>query len=155
MDATTRGQPPKILRPGVREKILSALSKGATYNLACGYGGVAYNTFREWMKKGEPLVGLFEEQLEVHPDKVYHDFYCDVRRVESYTALKWLEKIDRAADIHWQAAAWKLERRHPLEFGRVTFEAKEDAADESLSKARSEVSKLKGDENGRSSPTEG
>ena len=154
MDVQNKGQPLKLLKPGVKEKILAALAKGATYNIACGYAGIAYQTFREWIKRGEPLGNMFEEQIDEHPDKVYYEFYCDVKRVESYAAIKWLEKIDEASTFHWQAAAWKLERRHPNEYGRVVPENKEDTADASIQKARSEVTKLKGDDHGRSAPTE-
>jgi transposase len=153
MDAPIKGQPLKLLRPGVKEKILTALSKGATYNLTCGYAGIGYNTFNEWMKKGKALTDMFEEQIENHPHKVYYDLYCDVKRVESYAALKWLEKIDAAANVHWQAAAWKLERRYPNEYGRIINESKEESEDNTVKKARSEVLKLKGDDHGRSPAT--
>jgi transposase len=144
------GQPPKLLKPGVKEKILAALSKGATYHLACGYAGIAYNTFREYIKKGEKLLDLFEEQIDIHPDKIYYEFYCDVKRVESYAAIKWLEKIDRASEIHWQAAAWKLERRHPDDYGKQINEQKVNLEDELLRKAQEEVLKLKKEAHDRS-----
>lgn len=155
MDALERGQPLKLNKPGVREKFLSAIAKGASYQIACGYAGIAYQTLRVYMLKGEAIMDLHEEQIEEHPDKVYLDFYCDVRRVESYAALKWLEKIDEASQFHWQAAAWKLERRHPEDYGRYDKDAnKQGSEDDSLNKARSEVTKLKGDEHGRSTSTE-
>jgi hypothetical protein len=134
----------------VKEKFLTALAKGASYCIACGYAGISYNTLRRWMKAAEAIADLFEEQIETHPDRVYFDFYCDVRRVESYAALKWLEKIDEASQFHWQAAAWKLERRHPNDYGRVVNENRVDADDTTLQKARDEVAKLKADADGRS-----
>ena len=34
--------------------------------------------------------------------------------------MGWLAKIEQAANQgHWQAAAWKLERRYPQEYGRT------------------------------------
>jgi transposase len=150
MEELERGQPLKLLKPGVREKFLTAIAKGASYHIACGYAGISYQTLRRWMKSGEAIADLFEEQIDVHPDKLYFDFFCDVRRVESYAALKWLEKIDEASQFHWQAAAWKLERRHPEDYGRQERESKGDAEDSMLQKARDEVDKLKGDGNGRS-----
>ena len=155
MDALEKGQPLKLLKPGVKEKFLAAIAKGASYHIACGYAGISYQTLRRWMKAGEAIADLFEEQIEIHPDQVYLEFYCDVRRVESYAALKWLEKIDEASQFHWQAAAWKLERRHPNDYGRVVNENKEAGEDNSLEKARSEVNKLKGDDHGRSASTTG
>lgn len=152
-DNLVRGHPPKLLQPGVREKILSALSKGASYRIACGYAGVAYQTFRNWMKIAEDMMDLHEEQIDAHIHKYVYDFYWEVKRIESYAACKWLEKIDAASDFHWQAAAWKLERRFPDDFGRFEREEKSEE-DSSLDKARSEVSKLKDDDHGRSTSTE-
>src|SRR6185503_13273996 len=114
-----RGQPPKIAQAGVKERFLTAIAKGASYQIACGFAGFSYNTLRRWMLKGEALLDLHEETIEAHEDKIYYDFYCEVKRVESYAALKWLDKVDKASDIHWQAAAWKLERRYPHDFGKV------------------------------------
>ena len=146
------GQPCKLLKPGVKEKLLSAISKGASYNLTCGYAGIAYQTFRDWIKRGEALLSLTDEEIESHPHKVYYDLLCDVKRVEAYAALKWLEKIDEASNFHWQAAAWKLERRHPEEFGRYDKDARKDESNSDVDKARSEVSKLKGEGNGSTTP---
>lgn len=155
MEELERGQPLKLLKPGVREKFLTAIAKGASYHIACGYAGISYQTLRRWMKSGEAISDLFEEQIEVHEDRLYLEFYCDVKRVESYAALKWLEKIDEASQFHWQAAAWKLERRHPEDYGRQEREGKNEAEDSMLHKARAEVDKLKGDGNGRSPSTSG
>ena len=149
MEELERGQPLKLLKPGVREKFLTAIAKGASYHIACGYAGISYQTLRRWMKSGEAIADLFEEQIEIHPHKICFEFYCDILRVQSYAALKWLEKIDEASQFHWQAAAWKLERRHPEDYGRQERERKGDAEDSMLQKARDEVDKLKGDGNGR------
>lgn len=147
-----KGQPLKLEKPGVKEKFLAAIAKGASYNIACGYAGFHYQTLRRWMIRGEALMDMHEEQIETHPDKVYYDFYCDVRRVESYAAITWLDKIDKASEIHWQAAAWKLERRYPDEYGRVTKEQTDEEKDSSIEKAKQEVTKLKADNNGRPAP---
>jgi transposase len=148
MEELERGQPLKLQKPGVREKFLAAIARGASYHIACGYAGFHYNTLRRWMIRGEALMELHEEQLDAHPDKIYYEFYCDVKRVESYAAIQWLEKIDKASEIHWQAAAWKLERRHPEDYGRRDKDDNKEEEDTSFNKARDEVSKLKGDNNG-------
>lgn len=149
------GQPPKIDKPGLKERFLVALGKGASYQIACGYAGIAYQTLRRWMIKAEAIAEMHEEQLENHPDKKYYDFYCEVRRVESYAALKWLEKIDEAASVHWQAAAWKLERRFPEDYGRQERAQNPDSAEDAVKRAKDEVLRLAGDNNGRSPSAEG
>jgi transposase len=86
--------------PEIIAKIIEAIKMGATYELAAGYAGVSYETLRQWMR-----------------DKPA--FLEDMKRAEGTAAMVWLAKIERAAsDGNWQAAAWKLERRHPEMYGR-------------------------------------
>lgn len=81
---------------------------GATYELAAQYGGVAYNTFNEWMKRG---------QEETEGD--FSEFYEAIKSAEGKAVVGWLAKIEKAATGgNWQAAAWKLERRYPRDYGR-------------------------------------
>lgn len=100
------GRPSK-LTPETQTRIVQAIRVGATYELAAQFGGIAYNTFNEWMKKGEDAKA-----------GRYRDFYEAVKEAEGDAAIKWLAVIDKAAADSWQAAAWKLERRYPNEYGR-------------------------------------
>lgn len=80
-----------------------AIAMGATYRLACKYAGISEDTFARWRKSAE-----FAERLE---------------KAEGAAALGWLAKIERAANEGtWQAAAWKLERLYPQEYGRTVQE---------------------------------
>lgn len=100
------------LTPETQQKITEAIELGATYELAANYGGVAYNTFNEWMKAGEDA-----------PAGVKREFYEAVKEAEGRAAVKWLAKIEKAAsEGNWQAAAWKLERRYPGDYGRTRTE---------------------------------
>lgn len=84
--------------------IVQALSMGATYELAAQYAGITYETFNQWSKT-KPA---FSEA---------------VKKAEGEAVVKWLAKIEKAAsDGNWQAAAWKLERRYPREYGRQVIE---------------------------------
>jgi hypothetical protein len=87
--------------PDVQQRICDAIALGATYDLAAKYGGVTYETFNEW-RKHKPS---FSEALQ---------------EAEGRAAIGWLTKIEHAATQGtWQAAAWKLERRYPDEYGRT------------------------------------
>lgn len=99
---------PVKLTPEAQEKICDAIRLGATYALAAGYGGIVYNTFNKWMRRGrEQKTGC------------YRNFYESVKQAEGEGALAWLRKIEEAAsEGNWQAAAWKLERRYPRDYGR-------------------------------------
>lgn len=93
-------------------KIIQAIRMGATYDLAAKFGGITYQTFNEWRKKGEEA-----------KSGAYRDFVDAVERAEGEAAIGWLAKIEKAAtDGNWQAAAWKLERRYPREYGRQVHE---------------------------------
>lgn len=83
------------------KKITDAIKLGATYELACGYAGIHYDTFNEWRKKKS-------------------EFSDALKAAEGIAAVGWLAKIEKAAsDGNWAAAAWKLERRYPEEYGRI------------------------------------
>lgn len=94
------GRPPKFT-PETREKLFFAIRKGAPYELACNYAGICFTTFRKWIIEAES-----------GNDAEFAQFLKDLRVAEGSTALVWMDKIDNAMDEHWQAAAWKLERRH-------------------------------------------
>ena len=104
------GRPSK-LTPEVQKRITDAIRVGATYELAAQYGGVDYATFNNWMKAGEAA-----------QTGRYFEFFQAVKSSEGDAAIKWLAVIDKASIEQWQAAAWKLERRYPREYGRQVHE---------------------------------
>jgi predicted nucleic-acid-binding protein len=91
---------PTKYTPETVQKITQAIELGATYELACGYAGIHYDTFNEWQKNKA-------------------EFSDAVKAAEGRAAVKWLAKIEAAAAKSWQAAAWKLERRYPDKYGRT------------------------------------
>lgn len=93
------GRPSKYT-PEYTEKILEAIRLGAPLTHACNYAGVHFDTFNEWRK-------------------LYPEFSEQVKTAEGAMIKTCLEQIDTAAtNGNWQAAAWRLERRYPHEFGR-------------------------------------
>lgn len=95
---------PTKYTPDVVKRITDAIKLGATYELAAAYGGITYDTFNDWNKR-KP------------------EFSKAIKDAEGEGATKWLAKIEQAAsDGAWQAAAWKLERRYPQQYGRTVTE---------------------------------
>jgi hypothetical protein len=96
--------------PEIIDKILNAIAVGAPFTHACNYAGISFETFNEW-RKGKPE---FSEQ---------------VKEAEGKAVIGWLARIEQAAkEGNWTAAAWKLERRFPEDFGRrdkVTIDVKQ------------------------------
>jgi hypothetical protein len=116
---------PTKLTAETQAKIERAIRMGATYELAAKFGGVSYNTFNEWRKRGEaelerrdnPRVKEGTEQwIQEQP---FLEFYETIQKAEGDAAVGWLAKIEKSAnDGSWQAAAWKLERRYPENYNR-------------------------------------
>lgn len=103
---------PTALDDQTQAVIVRAISVGATFEAAANAGGVVYNTFNEWMKKGEAA-----------KSGKYRDFYEAVKKAKGNRQIRWLAQIEKAADGgNWQAAAWKLERTEPKNFGRQRVE---------------------------------
>jgi len=101
-----RGQPTKFTEE-VKEKIIHAVSKGAPNVLACDYAGINISTMRNW------------RLLAKEGNEDYVQFFIRLKEARGNSTVHWLEKIDEAsAKGQWQAAAWKLERRHYKHFGR-------------------------------------
>jgi hypothetical protein len=86
--------------PEVVKRLTDAIRLGATYELACAYAGISEDSFARWRAK-------------------YADFAEAIKEAEGGAAVGWLARIEQAAkDGTWQAAAWKLERRYPEQYGR-------------------------------------
>ena len=104
----TIGRPSKLTEK-TKKRLLKALQKGATQAEAARYSGIGESTFYRWMEKGAARKrGQFREFREA------------VKRTESEAVMISLDTIGKAEKRgDWRAAAWKLERRHPNEWGRI------------------------------------
>lgn len=98
---------PTKLTPTTVQRLTQALRIGADYKLACGYAGISYGCFREWMKAGEQAKrGQFFE------------FYEAVEKARADAAMGWLAKIEAAANAgNWKAAQYKLACLYPETYG--------------------------------------
>jgi hypothetical protein len=106
----------------VIQRLTQALSMGATYEHACHFAGIAYSTFRTWITAAEAAITRLGENSKARPTKAeqpFLEFLEVVKRAEGQAVMTWLLKIEAAASEHWQAAAWKLERRYPEQYGRT------------------------------------
>lgn len=101
------GRPTKYT-PATVKRIVDAIRVGATFEMACAYGGISHETFCEWRRK-------------------YPEFLEAVKAAEGAGVVTWLAVIEQAAkDGAWQAAAWKLERKYPQQYGRRVINSFED-----------------------------
>lgn len=114
---------PTKLTPDVQARIEQALRIGSTYELAAQYGGIGYDCFNEYRKRGKAELDRVQEnpKASIRAEELpFVQFYEATQKAESEGAMGWLAKIEKAAnDGNWQAAAWKLERRYPKDYGRT------------------------------------
>ena len=102
---------PSKYTPEVVKKICRAIELGATYELAAKYAGTSYETFNTW-RNTKP------------------QFSQAISEAEGKAAHGWLSMIeDSAASGQWTAAAWKLERRYPHDYGKTVQEQQHTGKD--------------------------
>lgn len=103
------GRPTKRT-PEREQRLLTALAAGNTRKAACHYAGIDLHTLGRWMQ-----IATFATAIE---------------KAETDAEVRFVAQIAKAAqDGTWQAAAWWLERRRPLDYGRTWLTASEDAVE--------------------------
>lgn len=90
---------PSKRTPEREARLLQALASGNTRRAACAHAGISDETFSTWCKR-------------------YLDFLEAVQKAEAAAEVRAVATIIRASDKQWQAAAWWLERRRPVDFAR-------------------------------------
>lgn len=96
-----------LFTPEVRERIVLAISKGATHRLAAKAGGVSARTLKNWLTKGEE-----EESGD------FHQFWLACEDAEQEHALGILEELHETAKATKSVAGltWILEHRYGSDF---------------------------------------
>lgn len=79
--------------------IEEAILMGANNETAAMAAGIKRDTFQRWMRD-------------------IPEFNLRINQARAKRAVSWLKVIEASAAEHWQAAAWKLERTDPKQFGR-------------------------------------
>ena len=113
------GAPPKVRKPGRRTKLtddlidkICVLVRAGNYvETAAAYAGVHKETLYQWFRRGASS-----------RRGIYRRFADAVLKATAEAELRDLQIIaSAAANGQWQAAAWRLERRVPLRWGRRDF----------------------------------
>jgi hypothetical protein len=95
----------------VQEAICNSILLGSYVETAAIAAGITKETFYAWLKQGN------KAKEHGHSTK-FSRFSDAVNKAMADATIRDLDRIDRAADSQWQAAAWKLERKHPQQWGR-------------------------------------
>ncbi len=79
--------------------ILDNISNGGTIGVSCLAAGVAYTTFRDWVK-ADPSLSV------------------DLKRANTEFELRHVRNIQTMSTDDWKASAWLLERKFPKRYSR-------------------------------------
>lgn len=97
---------PSSLTPEVEERILYALRQGNYRSAAAKAAGVSFDCFREWVRKGNRGI------------EPYAAFNAKLKEAEGESEAALVTTIRTAAEKHWAAAAWLLERKYAPKWGK-------------------------------------
>ena len=95
--------------PALEKRLVDALRLGATDTLACQYAGISTDTLSRWQHASAAFAAV-------------------LTRARGELGVGLLATIEQAARLDWRAAAWKLERRWPQDYGRQILTLEGDAA---------------------------
>lgn len=96
------------LTPERADKILALIRAGNDKKVAAQASGIDESTFYNWIRAGEAAKSgdLFQ-------------FFQSVKIAEAEAEARMVAIIAKAAVDTWTAAAWYLERKHPMRWARV------------------------------------
>ncbi len=98
--------PKTKLTPEVIASLKISIENGQSIEDACLLAGIGKTSFYDWVKRAE------------RGEKPYVALLNAVKSAEAMDKQWHLNNIRRHAIKSWQASAWYLERRWPMEFGR-------------------------------------
>lgn len=103
------------------EAICDAISIGATYEIAAGYGRVSQRVFYYWMDRGRKELERLETNPKALPDpdeRKYMQFLQKVYEANNDAAISWLNVINNSAAVDPVWARYLLEQRFPKDYGQ-------------------------------------
>ena len=106
-----------LLTPALITIVVLSIEEGLSYKDAANIASVNERTFYYWLARGRKLDTNNVEQMSEY-EQLCLQFFHGVQKAVPQQKQNLIQKIMKAADRNWQAAAWMLERKYPDEFGR-------------------------------------
>ena len=100
------GRPTK-LTPQIQDDLCRVVAMGNYLETACAFVGVSTATVRDWMRRGARA-----------KRGIYVEFLAAIKRAMAQGEVRDVATIVQASRENWQAAAWRLERKHWKRWGR-------------------------------------
>lgn len=114
------GRPVK-LTPELQEEICKAISAGNYIEPSAARAGVSKSSLYSWLKRAGVELDRVRRGVIARPARKelkYIEFLDAVKRAEAEAEARDVAIISKAALTQWQAAAWRLERKHFSRWGR-------------------------------------
>ena len=141
---------PTKLNDEIQAKIINAIKAGNYMETAAAYAGISKSTFYDWLRRGRREKERLEKNERHRPRKSevgYLEFSDAVEKALAESEMRDVLVISKAAELQWQAAAWRLERKFPDRWGRKLQQQIEHSGDLNIAKKAQEIEKkLFGDE---------
>ena len=99
---------PTRLTPERAARIVALIRAGNYLEVAASAAGVSRTSLRRWLKIGD--------RMKTGP---HADFAAAVEKASGEAECRDVALISKAAAEHWQAAAWRLERKNSSRWGRT------------------------------------
>ena len=99
-------------------KIVEATQYGNYATVICDYVGISTVSLANWLRKGEELSEKDEDELN-DEERLFVKLFFDVRKARGLSEMRAVERIRKAGEQDWKAAAWFLERTATARWGRV------------------------------------
>jgi len=125
------GRPSKLTDELI-EKVSQAIRNGAYIETAMKFVGVHVDQFYEWNKRAvkEIKERMESELLDIKREnkyEIYVRFHEAIQKAMAESEMFDLNVITKAArDGHWQASAWRLERKYPKRYGQGRTDSPEE-----------------------------
>lgn len=110
---------PLGLTTEIQEAMMQAVSAGAYMETAAAYAGITKDTLYRWLKRGARARRELGRGKRITVDDRRLVAFSDaLKKAAAAAEVADLKIIGKAARRTWQAAAWRLERKHPDRWGR-------------------------------------
>lgn len=101
------GGRPTILTPEIQQIIVEYVQAGSYIEAAAAAAGISKPTVYDWLKRGAK-----------EPGTIFEEFSNAVKKGLAEGEMRLIALVSTAAQKHWVAAAWMLERKFNERWGR-------------------------------------
>lgn len=114
------GRPP-IISPEIIETICQSIRAGNYLEPSAALAGVSTRVCYNWIKRGRAEIDRISKSKRAkvrERERLYVDFVRAIKESDAMAEARDVATISLAAEKQWQAAAWRLERKHNDRWGR-------------------------------------